>query len=191
MTMESSHVPLKLVGESIKPNDVAVDMVCVTHLQLGELPFNEADVVWVPEMCAEGVPEGACGYLKLLIRFLEFLEPPVDGGTFQVGAGIESLLLRGIVTLLIAQEDHAALTFEEVKFLWFRTIETVRALDLNLLGVYAGEGISEGALDKLHVADVHITQSVGRTMRGCCCSEDGTNPLTSRLREELGGDGFS
>ena len=188
---EGGRVPLELVGKIVEPNDVAVDTVSVTHLQLGELLFDEADVVGVSEPGMEGVPEGKCSYLELLVRFSEFLEPPVDGGSFQVGAGIESLLPGGVVACLVAQEDHSALTLEEVKFLGFGTVETVRAADLNLLGVYTREGFGEGALDELHMLDVRIARAIGWAKGGGCCSEDGTNPPLGRLRGDLGGDGFS
>ena len=81
---------------------MTIDTIRVFHLQLSKLSFDDVDVVRVSEAFAEDVPETVGCYPKPCIGFAEFLKPPVGGGAIQVGAGIEGLLLSGVVVLFVA-----------------------------------------------------------------------------------------
>ena len=64
---ESSGVPLRLISKSVKMNDVMIDMVGVFHLQLGELVFNDVDVIQIAKTFVEVVPEHINGLCQCAI----------------------------------------------------------------------------------------------------------------------------
>ena len=92
--VEGVLVPVSLGGEGFKFGDVLVNVAGFLHLKECKPFFNNTPVLWISKVGLELIPEVVCRLLKLVGQLPEFVLPPFEGSTFQIGAGEDSLACR-------------------------------------------------------------------------------------------------